>query len=343
MQIISPFNFVLAVFVLAACDAAPEHEPTPRAEVIAVVDGLDTAPAPDAGELDIDREPAAEPDATTLDAELVEVSGDATPLDTSGPTDTASSAASDPLITEGEALFMRALAGETSLRGAAILALSTGLLANPEHARGQLMYGMALLSSVAEDQNILGALQAQPALEKAMALAPGDLRIPGWLGTVKVGAARVMNSGVDEAVAFMLDAADAYPEFNNVSLAIAFGRFGLDTPYPQMAIDRLVATADCAGDLDVCRNTERVPHNNEGALMLFGDVFARIGDHAKARYYYELALASPDAATWDYAGDAQAVLDDLDDRIDLYLDADPANDPVFFAEGRVACVACHAP
>lgn len=44
-----------------------------------------------------------------------------------------------------------------------------------------------------------------------MALAPDDLRIPGWLGTVKVGAARALNTGVAEAVAFMIEAADAFP------------------------------------------------------------------------------------------------------------------------------------
>jgi hypothetical protein len=37
------------------------------------------------------------------------------------------------------------------------------------------------------------------------------------------------------------------------------------------------------------------------------------------------------------------VLVALEDRVALYLDEDPANDPLFFAEGRFACVACHAP
>lgn len=255
----------------------------------------------------------------------------------------ASDSPAQPLLSEAEALFFRALAGETELRGQAIETYEAGLALDPEHARGQLMYGMALLSAVVEDGDVFAALEAEPALVKAMELAPEDLRIPGWLATVRVGTARALGRGVDEAVAFMIEAADAYPEFNNVSLAIAFGRFPLDTPYPQMAIDRLVAIADCTVDFAVCRNTERVPHNNEGALMLFGDLYARVGDADSARTYYELALASPDSASWAYAGEARAVLADLDGRIARYLDDDPANDPPFMAEGPIACVSCHAP
>jgi len=358
MKIMSLFNSCIAgaAIALTACDDGTPAERTPDAELSDVASEIEEAADSDQIDdttlPDVTAPDPSVPDTAVADSTVAEATAD-TLADTTTPdgndaTDASPEAETsnplgDLLLLDGEALFFRAMAGETNLRTEAILKLSTGVSLSPDNARGQLMYGMALLSSVAEDGNVFAALLAQPALEKAMALAPTDLRIPGWLGTVKVGAARALNSGVAEAAAFMIDAADLFPEFNNVSLAIGFGRLPRDTPYPQMAIDRLLATADCGGELDVCRNTARVPHNNEGALMLFGDVFARVGDHAKARYYYGLALASPDAATWDYADEAQAVLDDLDNRIDLYLDADAANDPVFFAEGKVACVACHAP
>ncbi len=343
MKNVRAFSFIAAgAAILIGCDDDPKVV-TPDAEVsdIGEVEDIAAETIADTA-LEVSAETSPETVADTATDTATETSVD-TSVDAIAETADTSNPVADQLIADGEALFFRALAGETSLRTEAILKLSSGVTLDPNHARGQLMYGMALLSSVAEDGNLFAALSAQPALEKAMALAPEDLRIPGWLGTVKVGAARALNTGVAEAVAFMIEAADAFPEFNNVSLAIGFGRFPLDTPYPQMAIDRLTATANCVGEFDVCRNTERVPHNNEGALMLFGDVYARVGEVATARYYYELALGSPDAATWDYAGDAQAVLDALDDRVALYLDADPSNDPQFFAEGRVACVACHAP
>lgn len=311
----------------AACDdATSDHPDTPRADTtdVAVDSGADDV-AVDTGADDVAV------DSTTADA-----------VDTSADLDGFADA-SDPALADAEALFQRVLRGEIGLRKQAIAAFEAALADHPDDARGQLLYGMALLSAVAEDGDFTAALKAQPALEKAAALAPNDLRIPGWIGTVKVGAARTLGIGVEDAVDYMIAAADAFPEFNNVSLAIAFGRFPLDTPYPQMAIDRLVSTASCVDDLDVCRNTTRVPHNFEGALMLFGDVYARVGNKAEAERYYGMALASPDAATWAYRDEAQAVLSDLDGRIARYLDTNPFNDPPFFAEGAVACVACHAP
>jgi len=246
-------------------------------------------------------------------------------LDTSDTSDT-----SDPevaqgrvLLAEGEALMWRALAGEVTLRQDAITTLEAGLALAPDDPRGTLVYGMTLLSAIAEDNDIASALKAGPALEHAIATNPDDRRIPGWLGTIKVALARFTGDEATLAAAidYMLAAADLYPEFNNVSLAIV----------------------DCVDSHDVCRNNARAPHNNEGSLMLFGDVHARLGEVEAARTYYDAALASPDAATWDYADQARAVRDALEARITLYLDADPANDPPFFAEGSTSCVGCHAP
>jgi hypothetical protein len=338
MRSLTSLSSLAFACALCACgDDASQTSDTPLADTVAVdasdTDAMGDTSAPDTTAPDVDEV-----------ADAGDVSeGDATADGSDIATDTAATARA--LTAEGEALFFRAMAGELTLRKTAIDKLAAGLALDPEQARGQLVYGMALLSAVAEDGDLFSALKAGPALEKAMQLAPEDLRIPGWLGTIKVGTARALNQpeALDDAIAFMIAATDAYPEFNSVSLAIALSHLPLDTIYPQMAIDRLVGTADCAANLDVCKNTAKVPHNNEGALMLFGDVYARIGDAENARHFYTLALTSPDAATWKYAPQAQAVLDDLDHRIDLYLDADPANDPLFFAEGRVACVGCHAP
>jgi len=254
-------------------------------------------------------------------------------------------AAGRALLDEAEALMWRALGGDTSVRAEAIATFEEGLAVLPDDPRGSLLYGMTLLSAAAEDNDIAAALAAGPALEHAIAVNPDDRRIPGWLGTIKVGVARFTGdeATLQGAIDFMIAAADAYPEFNNVSLAIALSHLPLDTPYPTMAKERLLAIVDCAQTVDVCRNNPRAPHNTEGSLMLFGDVHARLGETANARAYYEAALASPGAATWDYAGDAQAIVDDLDGRVARYLDADASNDPLFFAEGRTSCVGCHAP
>jgi len=200
-------------------------------------------------------------------------------------------------IAAGEALMWRAFSGEVAVRQQAIDALEAGVALEPDHPRGNLLLGMTLLSAVAEDNNLGAAFRAINVLEHAIAVSPDDLRIPGWLGTVKVPIARFTGTGdaLQDACDDMIAAADAYPEFNNVNLAIAFAKLPLDSGYPRMAIDRLEAIQGC-GDLSVCQNTTLAPHNVQGALMLYGDVHARVGERDEALAYYDQALASDGAA-----------------------------------------------
>lgn len=248
------------------------------------------------------------------------------------------------LIDDGEALMWRTLSGEVELRQATLDTFKEGLALEPDHPRGSLLYGMTLLSAIAEDNNIQAAFQAIGALEHAIIVNPDDRRIPGWLGTVKVPIAQFTGTEAQLVAACdaMIAAADAYPEFNNVSLAIVFAKLPLASGYPQLALDRLDAIQSCA-DGNVCQNTRKAPHNEEGALMLYGDVHARLGHKDEALAYYDQALGSPGAATWKYRGRAQEIRDGVDARIARYLDEDADNDPPFFAEGGTSCVGCHAP
>ncbi len=248
------------------------------------------------------------------------------------------------LLTEGEALFYRALGGEKELRDEAILTLEQGLALQPDDPRGSLMYGMALLSSLAEDFDLTHANAIIPALEHAYEVNPDDARIPGWIGTVRVNTARLLGTDeeLQDAIDYMIEAADLWPDFNNFSLAISFAPLPLDTPYPQMALDRLDSIADCGARTDVCRN-DVIPHNIEGSLMTYGDIHARMGNAEQARSYYQQALDYPGAATWQYRDHAQAILDSLDERIERFTNDNAADDPLFFSAGETSCVGCHAP
>jgi tetratricopeptide (TPR) repeat protein len=247
------------------------------------------------------------------------------------------------LLEEGEALFYRALAGEKELRGPAIDALEEGMRLEPEHGRGSLMYAMALLSALAEDLNFLVLGQVEPAFERAIVLNPDDARIPGWLGTVQVRTATVLGNEaeLEQAIAAMIEAADAYPEFNNFSLALAFARLPLSTPYPQMALDRLLSILDCADTHDVCQNTPLVPHNVEGSLMTIGDVYARLGHLDEARAHYEAALATSDSARWAHRATAELYLANIEDRVANMATDEPSEPPPWFSEGPTSCVGCH--
>lgn len=270
----------------------------------------------------------------------------APPVEDAGPpmTDAGPPPDAEALLAEGEALFYRALGGETELRREAIRTLERGLELEPDHPRGNLMYGMALLSALAEDMDFRYAAEVEPALEHAMAVNPDDRRIPGWLGTVRVAMAQVLGdeAALADAIAFMIEAADRWPDFNNFSLAIAFAPLPLDTPYPEMALERMNAIADCGARTDVCTN-DNVPHNEEGSLMTFGDIHARLGHTEEARAYYQMAVDHPNAATWAYRDHAQAFLDAVDERVALFTNDDPSDDPRFFSAGETSCVGCHAP
>jgi tetratricopeptide (TPR) repeat protein len=235
------------------------------------------------------------------------------------------------------------LHGDVAKRADAIALLKTAADAHPDNGRVHLFLGMCSLAALAEDGDVGALADIEPALERAIELMPEDLRIPGWLMSVRVQTANVIGTPeeIDAAAAEMIAAADLYPEFNNVSLAIAFAALPLDTPYPAMAVERLEAIVDCGATDEKCRDNEAAPHNVPGSLMLFGDVHARVGNLAEAKGYYEMALAAESASSWPEQAFAQGLFDDVDARVASFADADPENDPPFFLSGARTCTACH--
>ncbi|MFO0613002.1 MAG: hypothetical protein U0414_10460 [Polyangiaceae bacterium] len=248
-----------------------------------------------------------------------------------------------PDVADAIAACYATLHGDVSGRADALAKLEAATTNHPDNGRAHLFFGMCSLAALAEDGDLGALADIEPALSRAIELMPEDRRIPGWLATVRVQTARILGdtAKIEQATAEMIAAADLYPEFNNVSLAIAFAGFPLDTPYPAMAVKRLEAIASC-GDVDEkCRDNAAAPHNVPGSSMLFGDVYARVGDKARASTFYSAALASPSAATWGLKDAAKASLDGLDQRVAAWTDADATNDPEFFLAGKRTCTACH--
>lgn len=244
-----------------------------------------------------------------------------------------------PLVQQGIALCYQSLHGDTAVRQQALDTLKQATTTYPDHGRAFLFLGMCSLAALAEDGNVGVFADIQPALERAYELDPTDARIPGWIGTVAVRSAQLLGTPAEltAAIDYMIAAADAYPEFNNVSLAIAFSPLPLDGPYPQMAVDRLQAIVGCGATDPRCLNNPNAPHNVPGSLMLFGDVYARIGDRATALSYYQEALAADGADTWPYRDIAQSAVDDVDARLAEFQSANPP----YFATGMVSCRGCH--
>jgi hypothetical protein len=103
------------------------------------------------------------------------------------------------------------------------------------------------------------------------------------------------------------------------------------------------ATLQCVGTQpEICSNAGMAPHNIQGSLTLFGDVYAKGGNLTQATFWYNLAGAVPDTQSWLF----KPIIDDrranAAARVALYADADPSNDPPVIGMGAEACVNCHS-
>ena len=91
----------------------------------------------------------------------------------------------------------------------------------------------------------------------------------------------------------------------------------------------------------ICANAGMAPHNFEGTLLLLGDIYAKGGRLDAARQWYAVGQASGRTNGYRY----QAVADDrvanAADRVALYADGDPTNDPPLLGGGGGSCPYCH--
>jgi len=94
---------------------------------------------------------------------------------------------------------------------------------------------------------------------------------------------------------------------------------------------------------EICANDGLAPHNAEGAILLFGDIYAKGGDLARARGFYNFARAigRAGAVPWQFQAIADDRVANAAARVALYQDGDPGNDPAVVGMGEEACAVCH--
>lgn len=195
-------------------------------------------------------------------------------------------------------------------------------------------------------------LRAQRALDRAVELVPGDRRIPGfraaatYMRGVVEKDARLQELGLEQLRA----AIALYPEFNTFDFigTVAFV-VPPDSPLFAEAMqyigDPLNAACSPFTQPTICGNAGKAPHNIEGSLVLFGDLFAKAGDLSRAQGFYRLALAdfssSGNGKPWRFRHIAEQRLATAAQRVALYKDADPNNDPPLIGYREEACAVCH--
>lgn len=261
---------------------------------------------------------------------------------------------SDLSAKDAEAIFFEVLAGQTQRRSESIRALKGAVKREPNNARARLLLGLARTSALAEEHDFRHLPFVDRDFEVAQRLDPSDTRIPGWRLPVRL---QVMAQPYDRGLKFLRpqldqrakdleEEAKKFPQFAGFPTAMMFAALPHESGYPQRGrawVD-LLSTMKCTPEFErFCTNTPRVPHNVEGMRLTFGDVYARVGDVAKAKKQYELALAEPTAAPdkWKWYDEARERLDNVAERAARWNDSDRKNDPAFFHEGKTACVGCH--
>lgn len=101
-------------------------------------------------------------------------------------------------------------------------------------------------------------------------------------------------------------------------------------------------TLQCVGaQPEICNNAGFAPHNIQGSLILFGDLYAKGGNLAQAQMWYGLLKFFPDTASWPFASLAEDRTANAAARVALYADSDPSNDPPVIGMGPEACANCH--
>jgi hypothetical protein len=176
----------------------------------------------------------------------------------------------------------------------------------------------------------------------------GDSRIPGF-----AGAARYALGVVDRDQALLERGRDdlAYAIeinafFNVFDLMTIVQAEPPDSPAfieAFRAMDAYLSnpqTLVCAvSQPEVCGNSGLAPTALQGTFVLFGDFYAKAGDVASARRWYQ--FGAPFESDWRFAGMYADRLATVEARVAAYADGDPTNDPPIVGSGVEACASCH--
>lgn len=274
---------------------------------------------------------------------------------------------------EGEAAFWAVLHGDvsgaakTAAEERAITALGKAAKRDKKDGRSRFLLAMTHLyrfgQMTVSYYGVSDAARAEitAANDAFVAAAPllwdraanrGDSRVPGFAAATTYGLGTVNGDAALQAQGLAdLDYAIQINEFFNIFdyIPVVQATASSDPLFTEILakITRYLddpATFNCfITQPEICANVGLAPHNGEGALTLFGDVFAKAGNLERATFWYGLAqgLGNADPIPWRFQSALDERLADPAGRIALYTDDDPTNDPPIIGAGAEACSTCH--
>ena len=176
----------------------------------------------------------------------------------------------------------------------------------------------------------------------------GDSRVPGFAAATRYALAVVTGDAAlrEQSLADLQYAIGINAFFNVFDLITVAQAEPPGSPAFQMAFDAIDTylsnpeTLQClVTQPEICSTAGLAPSGLSGALVLFGDVYAKAGDVAQATTWYRLASATE--AGWAFEGLAADRLATVAARVAAYGDNDPGNDPPIIGAGPEACASCH--
>jgi hypothetical protein len=200
--------------------------------------------------------------------------------------------------------------------------------------------------------------------QEAVQLDPSDARYRGFLAghVLAEGSLHKDERLTREGYFMMLDAIDAWPEFNLFTGGYVFSRLPADSRQFREGVEWQWQTLDkCIdGKLDranpdyspymtkettegrqrACWNSWIAPHNLEGFFLNMGDMLVKAGDWRTAQKIYANAKLPKSYAAWQY----QAVLEERIARAQANVasfDGPDSTEARIMIDSEFACMACH--
>ena len=201
--------------------------------------------------------------------------------------------------------------------------------------------------------------------QEAVTLDPADARTQGFLAghTVIEGTLHHDEKLTRQGYFMLLDAIEAWPEFNLFTAGYVMSRLPADSPQFQEGLEWQWRNLDecIEGKLDrtnpdysqymsletkegqkrACWNSWIAPHNLEGFFLNMGDMLVKAGDWQTAQKIYANAKLTKEYASWKY----QAVLDDrikqAQDNVALFNAPNETASARIMISSEFACMACH--
>lgn len=184
----------------------------------------------------------------------------------------------------------------------------------------------------------------------------GDSRVPGFVAAAKFALGVVEADQALQAEAMAdLEAAVAVNAFFNVfdlvpvaqAVPASDPRFAQVFQLLKTYLDDPDTLSCVVTQPEICADQGLAPRNVAGALMLFGDLYAKAGgldptNVVQAETWYQIAAIGAAAPPgYAFADAVSARVGHAAERSALYQDADPSNDPPLVGAGPEACAVCH--